>query len=56
VNVSFSSSSEISNDPGLGPTPLVECARHVAASARAISRRSAAAIVSTGRRQLRSRL
>jgi hypothetical protein len=40
--------------PGFGPTPLVECARQVAASAAAIARRSEPAIVSTGFRQLRS--
>ena len=56
MKTSFSSSSEIANDPGDGPTPLVECARQVAARASAIALRSLFAIVSTGRFQLRSRL
>ena len=42
--------------PGVGPTPLQECARQVAARALAISRRSEPAIVSTGPFQPRSRL
>ena len=54
MKVSFSSSSSITNAPGLGPTPEVECARQVAASDSATTLRSSLSIVSTGFFQLRS--
>src|SRR5215213_11279908 len=54
VNVNFWSSSVIVNAPGLGPTPLVECARQVAASALTISLRGNWLIFSTSRFQPRS--
>jgi hypothetical protein len=49
--MTFSSSSSISNAPGFGPTPLVECARHVAARSWTISLRSRLSIASTERFQ-----